>query len=275
MPYWCQNLGYSPTMIQIRPRTALLLVLPLLAALIAPSAHAQQTKLTYAGFLEDAQVLTLRLDMAGADKSSYYMSVGGELIGLLANMYPFHMALSSQGRLAGQGADPSRFSSDINMPDGDRAVTLTYSAGGNIQMTDNPSTAEGQQAFARGLVRGTIDPLSAVAAIAHRIGNGQGCSGNVPVFDGVRRFNLALMPLPASAVPPHNLRVNLANPPRGCDAALTLLSGFPQSAIDSGMYPKTARFWFTSELNSPWPVLLRIDADSGLGHIRMDFVSAN
>ncbi len=247
----------------------------LVLAGFAPDALAQQTRLTYAGFLEDAQVLTLRLDMSGLDKSTYYMSVGGELIGLLANMYPFHMQLSSQGRLRGQGADPSRFSSDINMPDGSRAVTLTYSAGGNIQMTDNPATLEGRQAFARGLVRGTIDPLSAVAAIARRIGGGQGCSGTVAVFDGVRRFDLALRPLPASAVPPHNLRVTLANPPHGCDAALTLLSGFPQSAIDSGMYPRTARFWFSAELNSPWPVLLRIDADSGLGHIRMDFVSAN
>jgi hypothetical protein len=26
-------------------------------------------------------------------------------------------------------------------------------------------------------------------------------------------------------------------------------------------------------MNSPWPVLLRVDADSGLGHLHMDFVS--
>ena len=35
------------------------------------------------------------------------------------------------------------------------------------------------------------------------------------------------------------------------------------------------RFWFTAELNPTWPVLLRIDAESGLGHIRMEYVGAN
>ncbi|HSS02340.1 MAG TPA: hypothetical protein VLM79_35015 [Kofleriaceae bacterium] len=74
---------------------------------------------------------------------------------------------------------------------------------------------------------------------------------------------------------PRLSHVTLASQPNGCDAALALISGFPQSAVDSGMYPKTARFWFTSELNAPWPVLLRIDADSGLGHIRMEYVGAN
>jgi hypothetical protein len=168
---------------------------------------------------------------------------------------------------------PSHYRSDITAADQRRIVTLTYSPDGNIQMTDQPATQEGQDAFARGLVRGTMDPLSAMAMIARKIEGGQDCGGRMQVFDGARRFDLTLTPVPASASAPRNLPVALKTAPRGCDAALTLFSGFSQSAIDSGMYPKTARFWFTSDMNSPWPVLLRADADSGLGHIHMDFVS--
>jgi hypothetical protein len=239
------------------------------------AAQGQQARLRYAGFLEDAQVMTVQLDMAAADKASYQVSMGGDLIGMMSSMYPFHMQLTSHGRVSNGASLPSEYRSDIATSDQRSTVTLTYSAGGNIQMTDQPRSQEGQTAFARGLVRGTMDPLSAVAMIARKLEVGQSCTGRMPVFDGARRFDLTLSPLPENASPPRNLPVALKSAPRGCDAALTLISGFPQSAVDAGMYPKTARFWFTQELNSPWPVLLRIDADSGLGHLHMDFVSAD
>jgi hypothetical protein len=238
------------------------------------SAQALETRYRYAGFLQDAQVLTLQLDMAAPDQASYRVGMGGDLVGMLAGMYPFHMQLASQGRVSGQASLPSQYRSDITSADDRRIVTLTYGAGGNIQMYDQPPTQEGQDAFARGLVRGTMDPLSAVAMIARKIAGGQGCSGRVQVFDGARRFDLTLSPVPAAATPPRNLPLALAAPPKGCDAALTLLSGFPRSAVESGVYPKSARFWFAADPHSPWPVLLRIDADSGLGHLHMDYVSA-
>jgi hypothetical protein len=251
----------------------------LLAAVMAAlpdvgSAQARWARFNYAGFLQDAQVMTMQVDMGAADKASYQVSMAGDLIGVMANLYPFHMQLASQGGVSGKASQPKRYRSEINGADGLRVVTLTYSAGGNIQMTDQPRTQEGQEAFARGLVRGTIDPLSAVAMVARQIKGGGACSGHLPIFDGARRLDLTLSPVPASAAPPSNLPVALAGRPQGCDAALTFLSGFPQSAIDSGMYPKTVRFWFTTEMNSPWPVLLRVDADSGLGHIHMDYVGA-
>jgi hypothetical protein len=238
-------------------------------------AQAQQTRLLYAGFLQDAQVMTVKFDLSAPGGAGYSIDAGGDLIGILASMYPFHMQLSSQGRLTAAAAAPSHFRSDIAAEGEQRMVTLTYGAGGVVQMVDQPPTEEGQLAMSRGLVSGTIDPLSAIAAIARGIASGHGCSGQLPVFDGARRFDLTLMPLPASTQLPQLSRIALKTPPHGCDAALTLISGFPQSAIDAGMYPKTARFWFTSELNAPWPVLLRIDADSGLGHIRMEYVGAN
>ena len=244
-------------------------------ALASLPARAQQTRLLYAGFLEDAQVLSMNFDISAPGNVSYSVAVAGDLIGMLAGMYPFHMQLSSQGRLNGPAAFPSLFRSNIEAADGARLVTLTYDAGGRVQMQDQPPTQEGQMARARGLMNGTIDPLSAVAAIARGLASGSGCSGRLPVFDGARRFDLTLSPVPASAPLPRLTGVTLNSPPRGCDAALTLISGFSQSAINSGMYPRTARFWFTAELNPTWPVLLRIDADSGLGHIRMEYVGAN
>src|ERR1051326_4436998 len=141
-------------------------------------AQAQQTRYRYAGFLQDAQALTLQIDMA-ADRSAYQVNMGGDMIGLLAGMYPFHMQLTSQGRFEGEASLPSHYRSDISTAQQRNVVTLTYSAGGNVEMVDQPATQEGKDAFVRGLVRGTMDPLSAVAMIARRIQAGQPCSGRI------------------------------------------------------------------------------------------------
>jgi len=256
---------------------------PLVSALVLAAAlaalpvggHTSQTpaeRYNYAGFLQDAQVLTLQIDVAAANSTSYQMSMEGDLIGMLSSMFPFQMQMTSQGHFNSRGSQPVRYHSDIATNDERRTVTLNYGAGGAIQMLDRPATQEGQQAFARGLVSGTIDPLSAIAMIARNVDHGRDCGGRVRVFDGARRFDLSLTPVPRSVSAPRNMPAGLKSAPTGCDAAMTFISGFPQSAIDSGAYPRTARFWFTSDLNSPWPVLLRADADSGLGHLHLDFV---
>ena len=69
--------------------------------------------------------------------------------------------------------------------------------------------------------------------------------------------------MPSPAVP-------VGAAPIACDATLTLISGFPEDAVNSGMYPKTARIWLAPNLAGPLPALLRLEADCGLGHIHLD-----
>src|SRR5207248_36738 len=106
-------------------------------------AQAQQARYRYAGFLQDAQVLSLQLEMAGVDQSAYQVNMGGDMIGMLAGMYPFHMQLTSQGRFNGEASLPGHYRSDISTAEQRSVVTLTYSAGGNVEMTDQPATQEG------------------------------------------------------------------------------------------------------------------------------------
>ena len=59
-------------------------------------------------------------------------------------------------------------------------------------------------------------------------------------------------------------------PPVACDAQVALVSGFARNMLDAGMYPSTARFWLAPSAAGSVPVLLRLEAQSGLGQLRLD-----
>ena len=245
----------------------------LLAALLAGPAMSRapaRVRLDYAGFLVDAEVLYARVDVSlGDGLGPYRMRLSSGLVGTLGQLYPFHLLASSQGKVASRGPLPMRYTSEFTLFQTRQTMTLTYGAHGAVRMADDPPTEEGQLAEARGLLAGTIDPLSAALAVAQEVARVGRCQGELHVFDGARRYDLSLYPAP-DGLPIPRFAVAVEGEPIACDAALTLISGFPQNAVDSGMYPKTARFWLASNLAGPLPALLRLEADSGLGHLHLD-----
>jgi hypothetical protein len=261
-------------MIQFRSVVAALAMLLALSftATDVKSSATPTFRYSYTGFLQEAPMLTLQLDVTATGSTAYRMSVSGDLISLMNNMYPFHLQATSEGRFSGRASLPSRYRSEIAVQDGNQTVTLIYGQGGAVQMIDRPGTEEGQEAFRRGLVAGTIDPLSAVAAVARNTAGGRDCGGRVQVFDGARRYDVSFSPVPRSVPPPASLPAGFTSAVAGCDALLTLLSGFPQADIDSGAYPRTVRFWLAADPKSKWGVLLRADADSGYGHVHLQYV---
>ena len=236
----------------------------------AAAAEPGHLKLQYAGYLVDSPILDVRVEVALAPEGGpYRMSFSTSLIGMLGDMVPFHMKAASEGRDGGAGPRPASYHSQISIYDNLQSVTLDYGPEGRVTLTDDPPTEQGQEAVARGLLANTVDPLSAALGIILKVAGEDRCAGTFRIFDGARRYDLSLSPAPADAV-----MARLAAAPhvkaRACDAAVDLVAGFPQYAIDAGMYPKTARFWLGRGVAGPSPVLLRIEAESGLGKMRVD-----
>src|SRR5579863_3747582 len=252
-------------------RTAIAaLLLAVLVAGPAASRAPSRVRLDYAGFLVDAEVLYARVDVSLGDGAGpYRLNLSSGLVGTLGQLYPFHLLASSQGEVAEPEPLPQRYSSQFTLFETRQTMTLSYGAHGVVRLADDPPTEEGQIAKARGLLAGTIDPLSAGLAVAQEVSRIGRCQGELHVFDGARRYDLSLYPAP-DGLPIPRLGVQVQATPIACDAALTLISGFPENAVNSGMYPKTARFWLAANLAGPLPALLRLEADSGLGHIHLD-----
>ena len=241
--------------------------------LVAPgqAGSPSRIKLQYVGYLVDAPVLDARLELVRDGSSGpYRMSLSTSLVGALGEMVQFHLNASSQGRFGAMGPRPTRYRSENSIYETLQTVTLTYGVNGSVVLEDQPPTQEGQEAIARGLLAGTLDPLSAALAMTEEAGRGGACTGRFRIFDGVRRYDLSLAPAPAGLAVP---RLPVAPEVRAiaCDAAVTLISGFPQYALDAGMYPKTARFWLARGIIGSTPALLRVEAESGLGRMRVDF----
>jgi hypothetical protein len=253
-------------------RLPLILAVAGLAALALDAAAAEpgHLKLQYAGYLVDSPILDARVDVAlGPDGGPYRMNLSTSLVGALGDMIPFHLSASSAGRDGRAGPRPSTYSSETSIYDNRQSVVLSYGADGSVVLADDPPTQEGQAAVARGLLANTVDPLSAALGIILKVTGRGGCAGTFRIFDGARRYDLSLSPAPAGAVmsrlpaAPHVKAT-------ACDAAVDLVAGFPRYAVDAGMYPKTARFWLGRGVAGPSPVLLRIEAESGLGRMRVD-----
>src|SRR5215475_13751301 len=151
-------------------RFAIAGVLGLTAAVFAgAAAEAAQVKLQYTGYLVDSPVLDARIEAAvDGGGGLYRMRFSTGLVGTLGNMIPFHLSASSQGRDGEAGLHPASYRSDTSIYDNRQSVVLSYGAGGSVTLTDDPPTEQGQQAVARGLLVGTIDPLSAALAIIVR-----------------------------------------------------------------------------------------------------------
>jgi hypothetical protein len=236
----------------------------------AAAAEPGHLKLQYAGYLVDSPVLDVRVEVALAPEGGpYQMSLSTSLIGMLGDMVPFHLKAASEGRDGGAGPRPASYHSQMSIYDNPQSVTLSYGPDGSVTLNDDPPTEQGQEAVARGLLANTVDPLSAALGIILKVSGQNRCAGTFRIFDGARRYDLSLSPAPADAV-----MARLPAAPHvkatGCDAAVDLVAGFPQYAIDAGMYPKTARFWLGRGVAGPSPVPLRIEAESGLGKMRVD-----
>ena len=255
------------------PRTTVLLLAGALgttAALPALSSSPAHLRLDYAGYLVDSEVLYARVDVSlDNEQGPYRMNLSSGLVGTLGQLYQFHLQASSQGKVAAPGPLPVRYTSEISVFEDRQTVLLTYGAHGAVRLTDDPPTEEGQLARARGLLAGTVDPLSAALGIANVVARAGQCSGRLRIFDGARRYDLDLAPAPAD-LPVPRFSVPVSGLPVACDAAVSLISGFSQSAMDAGMYPKSVQFWLARDVAGPLPALLRAEANTGIGLIRLD-----
>ena len=75
-----------------------------------------------------------------------------------------------------------------------RKTVLSYESNGEIVSSDIQPPPDLSEVFPvpSGLLKETIDPLTAIVQINRRLEHGMGCNATFPVFDGRRRYDLTL-----------------------------------------------------------------------------------
>ena len=255
-------------------------MLGLLLALPAAPAAAKPVTLTYLAYLMGIPVLSMTANAdlpmtAGAQMADGAYALNANIVtqGQLSTLYPYRMTLASHGRMTGSRVLPGQFHSEGQIMQQTESVTLTYGSGGRVTIEAVPLTRQAQEAATQGTANGTIDPASLVMAVVAVYSERQNCSGSFKLFDGVRRYDLAVQQVGNGNVQFYKQSF-YQGPAIECQAVPTLIQGFQQMAVESKLYPQSANIWLANALQGMPAVPVRIETQNALGSMVFDLVSA-
>ena len=206
-------------------------LLGLLILLAVPAAQAQSPdvalRLTYrtyaAGFTTVA--LTVGTDLGAG---GYRLSLDYHTLGMIGLLFPGHAAVSAAGLWESDTARPHKFESEGTWSGRRYDVLIDYSDGTPLLRRITPSQANRREPVPTALREGTIDTVSAMALLLHRMADGEGCDLGIRVFDGRR-----LMALQSSPAGTEELGVTARSffhgPAMRCDVTGKTLAGFLRS----------------------------------------------
>lgn len=246
----------------------------------AGPAQADSWALRYVGYLGMVPLIEtdLRADLA---RQSGRIDVFNANVSLATNQnaaawIPFQMQLESDGGRQGETLHPLWHRSVSTSGQYVQRVDLDYAAGGAVTVFADPPTRETRVALESGFETGTIDPVSAGIVLMDQAMARGGCSGQLPVFDGIRRYDLTVVGSDASP-PPARFTSGpaiAAGEVIACRLSIEYRSGFPTSASSSGYYPRELTIWFAPLLDSAVMVPIAVSARMALGELRLELVSA-
>lgn len=226
--------------------TALLLLAP------RPALSAEGVVLGYEGYLGGLHMLTAEVELARNAKR-YRMETTANGRGLFGWLVKWRSkavtegAITPDGRLRPQWhqrdiAQRGRNAKVIQIEYRDDGVPLVarMRAGAEANFTERTER------------RGTMDPMSAVAAIIDQMAAGAACAGKFEVFDGKLRYDVAARPQKSSVLNGNKYMMYRGEATR-CNLLLTPIDGFEEKRPDNPRERKPAgddalelSMWFAS-----------------------------
>ncbi len=237
----------------------------------AAAARAQDRQgfsLTYDAYVSGVKALTLQFDLAVDDPggtavddgaADYQAAVEIETSGLVSAFVDWRLEATSDGRLADDGAKPTRYRTANFRGDEARSVVIDYGEDGPRDVRSQPAIAdEDREAVPVAEIAGTIDPMSALTQALMLAKDGTVCPTFVRIFDGRRRYDLHTEPLgrkvfDGSRVAPYE------GPALGCGIRLERIAGFkPFEGREDHAMSSDIEMWMSAVLGDDVWVPVRV-----------------
>lgn len=258
------------------------LCLLVIGGIWSTAASAGQVTLTYVGYLVGVPVLSLTATVtvpvngsaatAVPGDGAYHVNATMQSSGNLAVLYPYQAQLQSSGKLLATRPTPIQFQSVQTIWQKRETVALKYDSAGQVTIMADPLTRQAQQAVTEGYANGTMDPTSAVLALVGAFSQRNACGGTYAVFDGVRRYDIAVAQTGQANV--NMLQQSFyQGPATECQATPRLVGGFQQTAVQSQLYPQSARLWLARPIKNFPAVPVRMAAQNAFGEMVLDLVN--
>lgn len=220
-------------------------------ALAAGSARAEPVALRYQGYVAGFQAIAM--DVAfdlGAD--AYHLQVDYRTTGTLGAVMSGAMRSTVDGRFGPGGPAPLRFYSEGHLRGRQRVTQIDYVAGvPDVKQLIPPNDGE-REPVPEALQRGTIDTLSAMAALLRRVRDTGRCDGRATTFDG-RRSAVLTATTGGQEVLEATSRSSFAGPALRCAFEGVQTGGFVLGTERAELQrPQVGTAWFARDAAGRW-----------------------
>ncbi len=220
------------------------------------------------GFLVGRSGFELQLGEA-----NYAIRASGRSEGLIDRIIGFRSRASSEGQIVEGGLEPASHKHDNRWFGDPRTVRLGFTASGPQRIDVLPLAADDdRQPVPRDMLRGSVDPLSAALLAGINVApesSAEPCRFVLPIFDGRRRYDITFTP---------ERWENIVGPffkgrARRCSALTRRIAGFSESPwLPRTEEPEAGRIWFARLAPGTLPIVVRLEADIGLGSLVVHLV---
>ena len=242
-----------------------------LAALIATPLRAEtprDLRLSYMVWIGGFNSLGIEARLQHTE-TSYRVGLEGRSRGLLGWLWPYRLRLESEGRRAPDRLTPRRFRQAEGQT-GERRREIRYLGNGALELSlDGRTTPLERDGLSENLVRGALDPASAVLSIIEVFARESRCLRSLPVFDGKRRYDLKLIAEEQRSLAPSRYGV-YSGPATLCRLAVEKHAGFRKR----GRFPKAFDVWLAPAAEGAPALPVRLEGRNDLAPMIIHLTAA-
>lgn len=242
----------------------------------AVAADGETVRLSYDAYLGPFYVVSAEAELR-LDGDRYRVVTRARSEGIASLLFSWQSEARSEGLRAGRRLVPLRHEVNGEWRGEPRQIRLSYAgthagpegAARPIDFRVEPpvDTAE-RDPVPAALTVGTVDPLSATLSVLLRIAGGGRCEGQLPVFDGRRRYDMIVRPGAAEVLPATHSSI-FSGAAQRCDFELRRIAGFWKKPSRFRRRVTDPVLWVASPLKGVPPVPVRFTADTGFGDLRI------
>ncbi len=206
-------------------------------------------------------------------KGNYVISASGRSEGLIDRIIGFRSRASTEGQFHQGRPRPTLHRHDNRWFGEPRTVRLGFDSAGPRGIEVLPEAADDdRQPVPRDLLGGSVDPLSAALLAGIEVAPesaAEPCRFVLPIFDGRRRYDITFTP---------ERWENIEGPfftgkARRCSALTRRIAGFSERPwLPRTEEPEAGRVWFARMAPVTLPIVVRLEADIGLGSLVVHLV---
>ncbi len=217
--------------------------------------------LKYEIYAAGLRVVHVQIDATLSD-AGYGLSLGFTTNGMYGALFPGAIVTDVQGRWEGDQAAPMVLTSRGHWHGGDRQSRIEYQDDRPIvKLLVPPNSAEREEVPPEQQAH-TIDTLSAIALLVHRVAATGKCEGSATTYDGRRLSEITAVTHGEETLAPTN-RSRFSGPTLRCDFTGRMIAGFKHDDDPAQVgRPKHGSAWLAQVVPGDPPLPVRLSFET-------------